>query len=154
SSSLLLFSGYRGRGPHSNNLQDTGLVFSSIVMDFLCVVSDEAARRHRFKPCRIVFRTCLHPPCALKNRNVPGIIVVMRAAVMMRQPLLQDDIESRFIGITQYGGDFGSSSRIRDPFDIFRKLNIDRFWIQVRSVNRCNAQKNRDEREKSKHASS
>src|ERR1051326_9461052 len=98
---LLLFCGYRLRGAHSYNLQDAGLIFGAVVVDLFRVMRHVTARRNGCSVFHIVLRTGLDPPGSLDYIDVTVILMKMRTAIMMWQPLLQNDIQARLVGIAQ-----------------------------------------------------
>ena len=89
---LFLFGRCIGRRSNTHDLEQTLFVFCAVVMDLFSVMDDEASRRNRFGVFHIVFGTRIDPPRSRQHRDVTVVRMKMGATVVMREPLLKNDV--------------------------------------------------------------
>src|SRR5262245_18046252 len=99
-------------------------------MDLASIVNNVAARWNRLHSSRIIIRSGVNPPSALEDRNVTIVRMKVWTAVLVRQPLGQDDVEARLGRIARQNSRL-RSSRAGNPLDFFWKRNFDRLWIKI-----------------------
>ena len=139
---LLDFGVGRSGRAFAHDFEDHFFVFSAVPMDLLAKVRHVAARGHGHGDVRIVLRSGAHPPGAGKNINVPVVGVEMGAAHVMREPLGQLDVDSRFVRIARQDCVGVARVIVRRPLDLVRVLDRDRRRVEL-GFDRGQPQKNR-----------
>src|SRR5204863_10070857 len=71
----------------------------------------------------------LYPPRAREHGDVTVVLMEMRAAVVMRQPLLQDDVEAGLARVADQRRRFGGGRLV--PLDVGRQSNRDGLRVEI-----------------------
>src|SRR4029078_2439912 len=105
-------------------------------MDLFGIMDYEASCWNRLHSVQVVLRARVHPPGSGQYRDVAVVWMKMGPTVVVRQPLLENNIETRFRRSADQRRHFGSGPLFA-PLDILRQLDVDCFWIELRRLCRA-----------------
>jgi hypothetical protein len=116
--------------PNADDLQNRVFVLGAVVMDFIAVMGDETAGRDRFQVRRIVVGAGAYPPGAGDDGDESVVGMRMRLAVVMRFPLVQNHIQTRFARVADQYCRLRAAG-VGNPIDLLRQFDRNGPGIEI-----------------------
>src|SRR6267142_2344150 len=95
------------------------------------IVRDETARRNGFHALQIVFGARVNPPGSRYDGDEAVIRMKVGAAVVMRQPLLENHVKAWLGRVADQHRHFRTGCGVDSPLDFLGKLDRNRLEVEL-----------------------